>query len=93
MTTAWRVVWDPHTRKDLERIGRPAAERIREAVLSRLSMNPHLGRALRTSSQLPLFRFRVGDYRVIYALREQELLILIVRVGHRREVYRHLRGE
>jgi mRNA interferase RelE/StbE len=35
-----------------------------------------------------LYRLRVGDYRIVYQIREQVLLILVVRVGHRRDVYR-----
>jgi mRNA interferase RelE/StbE len=34
------------------------------------------------------FRLRVGDWRVIYGLREAELAVLVIRVAHRREVYR-----
>ena len=36
------------------------------------------------------YRIRVGDYRIIYTVRDDELLILVIRVGHRREIYRHL---
>ncbi len=35
-----------------------------------------------------LWRIRVGDYRVVYAIEDQRLVVTIVRVGHRREVYR-----
>jgi mRNA interferase RelE/StbE len=38
----------------------------------------------------PLFRFRVGDYRVVYELRARQLIILVIKIGHRREVYREL---
>jgi mRNA interferase RelE/StbE len=34
-----------------------------------------------------LYRVRVGEYRVVYRIRDQELIVLIVKVGHRREVY------
>lgn len=35
-----------------------------------------------------LYRLRVGDWRVVYALRDDVLMVLVVRIGHRREVYR-----
>ena len=35
-----------------------------------------------------LYRYRVGDYRIIYEIRDKILVVLIVRIGHRREVYR-----
>lgn len=37
-----------------------------------------------------LWRIRVGDYRVIYTVRDQELVILVVSIGHRKDVYRNL---
>lgn len=36
------------------------------------------------------FRLRVGDYRIIYQVEDPRLLVLVVRIGHRREVYRNL---
>ena len=35
-----------------------------------------------------LYRVRVGTYRIVYAIRDRELVVVIVRVGHRRDVYR-----
>ncbi len=35
-----------------------------------------------------LYRVRVGDYRIVYAVRDRDLIILVVRVGHRSDVYR-----
>ncbi|MEJ2369111.1 MAG: type II toxin-antitoxin system RelE/ParE family toxin [Acidobacteriota bacterium] len=90
MTPVWRVLWDPSTGKDLRRLGRPASERLREVILSRLAKNPRLGKPLETSSKAQLYRFRVGDYRVIYTLRDKECIILVLRIGHRREIYRRL---
>jgi len=37
------------------------------------------------------YRLRVGDYRILYRVHDDALVILVVRVGHRREVYRHVR--
>ena len=37
-----------------------------------------------------LWRIRVGDYRVIYTVRDEELVILVVSLGHRKEIYRKL---
>lgn len=35
-----------------------------------------------------LYRFRVGDYRVVYTVRNTELVVLVIKIGHRREIYR-----
>jgi len=42
----------------------------------------------RLAADEALYRVRVGDYRIIYEVRDGELVVLVVRVGHRREVYR-----
>lgn len=39
-----------------------------------------------------LYRIRVGDYRIVYQIQDKKLLVLIVRVGHRSEVYRRIGG-
>jgi mRNA interferase RelE/StbE len=35
-----------------------------------------------------LYRVRVGDWRMVYAIRDRELVVIVIRIGHRREVYR-----
>lgn len=37
-----------------------------------------------------LYRIRVGDYRVVYQVRDERLLILVILIGHRRDIYRYL---
>ena len=34
------------------------------------------------------YRVRVGDWRIVYAIRDRELVVIVIRIGHRREVYR-----
>lgn len=46
--------------------------------------------AIKLAGQDGLYRVRVGDYRIVYQLRDEVLLVVIVRVGHRREVYERL---
>ena len=38
----------------------------------------------------PFHRIRVGEYRIIYEIQEDVLLILVVKIGHRKDIYRHL---
>ena len=47
---------------------------------------PHGSEKLSGADQL--YRIRVGDYRIVYAVEDDRLLVLVVKVGHRREVYR-----
>jgi len=56
-------------------------------AIDRLAENPFLGNALKGELR-GLRRLRVGDYRVVYELRDDMLVVLVVRVAHRREAYR-----
>ena len=57
------------------------------SAIDRLSDNPYAGSALKGDLR-GLRRIRVGDYRVLYELLSETLVVLVVRVAHRREVYR-----
>jgi mRNA interferase RelE/StbE len=72
--------------KELERLPKPERQRLVEAI-DRLSEYPHLGKALK-GELTGLRRIRVGTYRVIYEINEGKVLILILRVAHRKQAYR-----
>lgn len=72
--------------KALARINRHERQRIIDRI-DQLSDNPSAGSVLKGEFS-GLRRIRVGTYRIVYEIRDQELVILVVRIGHRREVYR-----
>jgi len=72
--------------KDLRSIGGHTAERVLAAIEAQLAHDPRAGTRLRGVDAL--WRWRVGDYRVIYTFSDTELWILVVRIGHRRDVHR-----
>jgi mRNA interferase RelE/StbE len=85
----WRVEFDSDAARDLRKLG-PAPQRLilrylRERIAT--SENPRrFGRAL-TGDLKGLWRYRVGDYRIVATIEEDRFVVLIVTVGHRREVY------
>lgn len=72
--------------KSLARIDRPERERIIQRI-DQLAENPGAGSVLKGEFS-GLRRIRIGTYRVVYEVRDAELVVLVVRIGHRREVYR-----
>ena len=72
--------------RELQRIERSDRERL-IAAIDRLAENPFAGSALKGELR-GLRRVRVGDYRLIYEVREQDLVVLVLRAAHRREAYR-----
>jgi mRNA interferase RelE/StbE len=80
------IVTNP-ARKQLLKLPATMQERIAEAIDALAEIpRPHGVEPLK--GLLDTYRIRVGDYRVIYALHDEELLILVIRVGHRRAIYR-----
>jgi mRNA interferase RelE/StbE len=72
--------------KDIDHLDPEDRQRIR-AKLAALAGNPCPPGVVLLKGSEGEYRLRVGAYRIIYTIRDQELLVLILRVGHRREVY------
>ncbi|MFD7669121.1 type II toxin-antitoxin system RelE/ParE family toxin [Streptomyces sp. NPDC059788] len=77
--------------RQLRAIDRPAAMRIL-AALTALGEDPYRDDAnvKKLTGRSGLYRLRVGNYRVAYQVEDGELIILVVRVGDRRDVYRNI---
>jgi len=80
------LVISPRAEKDLDRIVKKVRVRILDA-LEELRTNPRPPRSKKLKGR-DLWRIRVGDYRAIYSIADEELIVTVVRVGHRKEVYR-----
>ena len=65
-----------------------AVQRRLARVIDRLADDPRPTGAVKLRGADDVWRVRVGDYRILYRLEEDRLVVLIVKVGHRREVYR-----
>ena len=83
----FRIDVTPAARRDLSKLPRDVLRRIDAHILA-LAENPYPAGAKKLEGDEGLFRIRVGDYRIIYTVERRRLVILIVRVRHRREVYR-----
>jgi len=88
---AWRIDFDPAATKELDKLGQEPARRIIRFLSDRVATldDPRsIGAALKGSKFGEFWKYRVGDYRVIAAIEDAELRILVVRIGHRRGVYK-----
>lgn len=83
----YSIEWRPSTKKDLKKISRVEVPKIIEAVES-LSDQPRPPGSTKLSGSDLTYRIRVGDYRVIYEIRDEIILVEVVKVGHRKDVYR-----
>lgn len=86
----YRIEWTAPAERELRKLDRPVARRILIAV-SRLTADPRpYGARSLTGHPSGTTRIRVGDYRVVYVIEDEIVVITVVRVAHRREVYRDL---
>ncbi len=88
---ASRIELERSALKELNELDRPVRERILRFLNQRLAPldDPRaIGEALKGAALGQLWKYRVGDYRVIASIQDEVLLVVVVRIGHRREVYR-----
>jgi len=84
---AYQILFTPRAFRDLASL----PERDRERVAKRidgLAKEPRPSGVKKLSGSDDIYRMRVGDYRVLYTIQDQVVTVAIVRVGHRRDIYR-----
>jgi mRNA interferase RelE/StbE len=85
---SYRVLIKPSAAKEIEAVGqRDDRQRIVTRIRS-LARDPRPFGSEKLSGRGDLYRVRVGRYRVVYSIGDAELVVQIVRVGHRKNVYR-----
>ncbi|MGC1870196.1 MAG: type II toxin-antitoxin system RelE/ParE family toxin [Acidobacteriaceae bacterium] len=86
----WTISVTATAKKQLAKLDRPTADLITRFLRDKIANAAdarQFGHAL-VGDLKGRWRYRVGDYRVLCELRDRELLVLVVAVGHRREIYR-----
>lgn len=82
----YRVVISNNAERQLQRIQQPTLRRLKAAILALADEpRPNGTKALQGEDA---YRVRVGDYRIVYVIEDTVLTVTVVRVAHRREVYR-----
>ena len=81
----YRVLYTAEAARGIRKLDKAVKDRV-ERGINRLSENPELGKRL-TGLLSDRWSYRVGDWRILYKIRKKELVILVLTLGHRREVY------
>jgi mRNA interferase RelE/StbE len=82
----YTVFLKPAAERALKKIAQPTLHRIAKAI-DNLGNDPRPSGATALQGESGLLRIRVGDYRIIYSIDDTVLTVLVVAIGHRREVY------
>ena len=86
-TTKWKILYVESAVKDIQELDGSVRKIIKKAIEEKLGTDPlKYGLPLRRTLK-KFFKLRVGDYRIIYQIEQKEVTVLVVKIGHRREVY------
>lgn len=85
---SYRLLIKPSAAKEIEAVGQKADRQRIVARIGALADDPRPSGCEKLVGEIDRYRLRVGRYRVLYAIEDAGLVVLVVKVGHRREVYR-----
>lgn len=86
----WRIEFDSRAVKELAKLDKPIQRRILTVLKDRIAPleDPRsIGEALRGEEVGRFWKYRVGPYRIICDIRDAEIVILVLRIGDRKDVY------
>ena len=85
---AWLIEFDEKAKKAFNKLDRAVQQRIVK-YLKRIETQPLSYAETLSGEFIGLYKFRVGDYRLISRIEEGKMTVLIIKIGHRREIYEH----
>jgi mRNA interferase RelE/StbE len=84
----YSVVYTPAARKDLKKLPHEVAQKVYSAV-KQIRDDPYSHvKKLKASPTTPFYSLRVGEYRVVMTIENQQLVIFVIEIGHRSRIYR-----
>jgi mRNA interferase RelE/StbE len=84
---SYRVGMTETARRQFDKLDASLQRRLREQIVS-LAVNPRPPGAIMLHGRREHWRIRVGDWRIIYTIEDDQLLVIVLQLGHRREIYR-----
>ncbi|HXH54328.1 MAG TPA: type II toxin-antitoxin system RelE/ParE family toxin [Gammaproteobacteria bacterium] len=86
----WKIEFDVKAKKELLRLDKQVQKRIIKLLEDRVlkKRNPRATGSALQNTLCGLWRYRVGDYRIICKIEDTNLIVLVITVGHRKDVYK-----
>lgn len=86
----WTVKVDPRAFADIQKLDRSAQTRVTNYLRERLAgkANPRQAGKAMTGEKAGLWRYRIGHYRMVCSINDEDGIVLVLRVGFRKDVYR-----
>ena len=86
----YKIIFEKKAKKQFYKLNRNVQKRLTKAIDEKLAVNPKEHLIPLSDDKAGFYKFRVGDYRLLCSREDDKLLILIVRVKHRKEAHRTL---
>lgn len=84
----YKILIKPSAAREIEDVGQKRDRQRIVASIRSLADEPRPAGSEKLSGQRDRYRIRIGHYRVIYSIEDKDLLVFVIRVGHRKDVYR-----
>jgi mRNA interferase RelE/StbE len=84
----YQIKFKDSAKKEFSKLEKNLQIRIYNFLENRVKNNPHLLKESLLGNKKGLWKYRVGDYRLVCQILDDELIVLVVGVGHRREIYK-----
>ena len=85
---SWQIIFTKKAQKQINSLDKAIQSRIKQAILEKLAINPDLFLEPLCGELGGFYKFRIGDYRLICSKENEQLTIIVIELGHRREVYK-----
>ena len=85
----YNIQLKPAAERSLRKLDKINRLRVARAI-DKLATNPYPAQAHKLQGKEDLLRIRVGDYRIIYQVLKKKICVLVIRIGHRSEIYKRL---
>jgi mRNA interferase RelE/StbE len=86
---AYQLIILPKAEKELKKLPKKDFEKVDEAILN-LAGNPRPAGCKKLQGLIDIYRVRIGDYRIVYHIKDRLLIIEVIRIANRKEAYRKL---
>lgn len=86
---AWQIVFTKKAQKQIKALDKATQLRFKKTIKEKLMTNPNAYLEALLGEFGGYYKFRIGDYRLICSKEDQKLTIIIIELGHRREIYKN----
>ena len=84
---SYKLFIDDKVIKDLKQIDKLWQKKIIEVINTKIVENPYLGKPL-VGNLSAYYRLRVADYRIVYEINDDKVVVIVIKIGHRKDIYK-----